>query len=453
VPNQWISRGSRQSRPDLLYALDPLGDQTFFFTSAVSKLPQNAYKYKVGVYPHRSYIWGGPSNDGDGLCEGVAQLFDILQNAPPPNANPLPMLAAPAMDNATLAAVADAYEAALLPNELLEYDLPVELRTLAEKWNRLEIDIIANNGANFDASISLLDADGTVTQLGNIRITFDLSRPDRITWTAAHLNAPQANLQLQSEAIDIINSRRSWLKVWFESGHALVDQRLFTSRLRDARFDYCFTDFAGFNVKAEKPTPLTVPNIGAQTSLFCWVRNRWHRGLPQAGHVSGWLACNDGSMEIADFIHFDQLNGQSELTLIHVKGSKSGAANRLLSVADYEIVVGQAIKNLRFVDLQNTMANFTAFLNQKLMNASWHAGVVDTRANMLAAMNSGGAPPRKRIVVVQPRTRQTALNVARAVGANAKQAMIAKQLDTLLLAARANCQNLGAELVVVVDQT
>jgi hypothetical protein len=62
-------------------------------------------------------------------------------------------------------------------------------------------------------------------------------------------------------------------------------------------------------------------------------------------------------------------------------------------VSDYEIVVGQAIKNLRFLDLQNTINNFTAFLNQKLMNASWLNGEPDTRANMLAAMNAGGTFP------------------------------------------------------------
>jgi hypothetical protein len=158
-------------------------------------------------------------------------------------------------------------------------------------------------------------------------------------------------------------------------------------------------------------------------------------------------------MEIADFIHFDQANGSPELTLIHVKGSKSAAANRQLSVSDYEIVVGQAIKNLRFLDLQNTMANFTNFLSHKLLDASWRAGVADIRANMLTAMKIAGPPPKRRIVIVQPRVRQTALTAARAVGASTKQAMVAKQLDTLLLAARANCQNLGAEFVVVVDQT
>lgn len=451
VPSQVDNKAI--SGTDLLYALDPLGDQTFFFTSAVSKLPQNAYRYKVGVSPHKSYIWGGPSDDGDAMCEGVARLFDILQNAPPPNANPLPMLASPAMDAATVATVANAYEAALLPSELLDYDLPADLRTLAEKWNRLDFDITANNGSNFDAAISLVNADDTVTPLGTLRVTFDVSKPDKIKWTATRLVAAPGNgQQLQTEAIDIINSRPSWLKVWFESGHTLVDQKFFTGRLRDTPFEFCFCDFNGFRVKVEKPTPLNAGNIGVQTSLFCWVRQRWHRALPNAGAVSGWLACNDGAMEIADFVHFEQVNGHAELTLIHVKGSKSDAATRQLSVSDYEVVVGQAVKNLRFLDLQKTLADFTTALNSKLMNASWNAGAASTRANMIAAMNGVGPPPRRRVVIVQPRVCRSALTAARAAAPTTRQHMIARQLDTLLLAAQANCRNLGAEFSVVADQ-
>jgi hypothetical protein len=450
VPSQADNKAISGS--DLLYALDPLGDQTFFFTSAVSKLANNAFKYKVGVSPHKSYIWAGPSDDGDHLCEGVSQLFDILQNSPAQNANPLPMLAAPALDSITVNQVANAYEAALLPNELLDYDLPAAERALADRWSRLAFDITAHNNANFDASIALENADGTSTPLGSIRIAFDLAKPGRISWTATSIVAPQANQQLQDDAIAIINGRREWFKVWFESGHTLLDQKFFTGRMRDAQFSFCFADFTQFAVKKEKPASLAVVNIGAGDSLFCWVRRRWHRALPLAGNVSGWLACNDGAMEIADFIHFDQIGPESELTLIHVKGSKSANANRQLSVSDYEVVVGQAIKNLRFLDLQNTLANFTVALNQRLLNASWRAGVANTRANMIAAMNGAATPPRRRVVVVQPRVRQTALNAARAAAPNTRQSMISRQLDTLLLSARASCQNLGAEFVVIADQ-
>lgn len=450
VPSQADNKAISGS--DLLYAIDPLGDQTFFFTSAVSRLPNNAFKYKIGVSPHKSYIWAGPSDDGDQLCEGVAQLFDILQNAPAQNANPLPMLAAPALDSVTINQISNAYEAAILPSQLLDYDLPAGERALADRWSRLAFEIIANNHTDFDASINLENVDGTSVPLGNIRVRFDLSRPDRITWTATSIAPPPPNQQEQNEAIHIINSRREWLKVWFETGHTLVDQKFFRGRMRDAQFDYCFADFSNFAVKKEKPSPLTVANIGPGDSLFSWVRLRWHRALPLAGSISGWLACNDGAMEIADFIHFDQAGQDYELTLIHVKGSKKGDANRDLSVTDYEVVVGQAIKNLRFLDLQNTLANFTMALNQRLFNASWNAGLADTRANMIAAMNRAVTPPRRRVVIVQPRVRQAALNAARAAPPTTRQSLISRQLDTLLLSAKANCQNLGAEFVVIADQ-
>lgn len=440
---------------DLLYALDPLGDQSFFFTSAVSRLPQNAFQYNVGVSPYRSYIWAGPSEDATTLCQGVAQLFAILANAPAPNPSPLQPLAAPATSAGTVAAVAGPYEAALLPNELLDYDLPAAERAIAERWSRLVLDIVATNNADFDAELSLVEGDGTVLDLGQIHVAFDLTRPTRITWTATTLVAPAvANQQTHDDAVEIVNERRDWLKVWFESGHTLADQKFFVARLTDRQFRYTFANFANCNIKREKPSPLAAATINAQNSLFRWTKRRWRRDLPQAGNVSGWLVCNDGAMEIADFIHYEVVKGEAELTLIHVKAAKvkGAVAGRGLSVSDYEIVVGQAIKNLRFLDLQNTMNNFTAFLNQKLMNASWLNGVLDTRANMLAAMNAGGNFPRRRVVIVQPRVRQTALNQARAAPANSQQSIIAKQLDTLLLAAQASCQSVGAEFAVIADQ-
>ncbi len=99
----------------------------------------------------------------------------------------------------------------------------------------------------------------------------------------------------------------------------------------------------------------------------------------------------------------------------------------------------------------NTVNELCQFLNSKLLNAVWNAGVNGTRAAMVAAMQAGGANIHRRVVIVQPRTTQTALTTARA-GANGKNKRIAQQLDTLLLGARANCQSLGADFVVIGDQ-
>ena len=84
-------------------------------------------------------------------------------------------------------------------------------------------------------------------------------------------------------------------------------------------------------------------------SLFGLVVRHWPN-LEERGEQTGWLVCDDGAMESADFIHLDEASEVPELTLIHVKGSGSKVEERGISVSDYEVVVGQAVKNLRHLD-------------------------------------------------------------------------------------------------------
>ncbi|MBL9081853.1 MAG: hypothetical protein JNK76_08620 [Planctomycetales bacterium] len=102
------------------------------------------------------------------------------------------------------------------------------------------------------------------------------------------------------------------------------------ARLREQAFPMTWADFAGFNVRKEKPLPIpaTQHNIGAQDLLFCWVRSRWWPAPNPLMPPTGWLACNDGSREISDFIHFDSPGGQATLSLIHVKATKNSDPGR-----------------------------------------------------------------------------------------------------------------------------
>jgi len=65
--------------------------------------------------------------------------------------------------------------------------------------------------------------------------------------------------------------------------------------------------------------------------------------------AGGWLASNDGALEVADFIHLSD-GGLPTLTPVHAKAAANNAANRALAVSPYELVVSQAIKNLRHAD-------------------------------------------------------------------------------------------------------
>nr|MEC9418214.1 hypothetical protein [Pseudomonadota bacterium] len=145
-----------------------------------------------------------------------------------------------------------------------------------------------------------------------------------------------------------------------------------------------------------------------------------------------------------------------ELTLIHVKGSGSDNSNRGLSVSDYEVVVGQAVKNLRHIDRGLLREKLPANANGALQNAVWHEGQrQENRDALLAMLDELGSNMKTTVVVFQPRARRSVLNSIRERmddgDLNRSDVRRMQQLDALLLGARADCFSLGAEFCVIAD--
>lgn len=82
------------------------------------------------------------------------------------------------------------------------------------------------------------------------------------------------------------------------------------------------------------------------------------------------MTCDDGAMELADFIHFDDNRSEPYLSLIHVKASKNNAKNRQISIPDYEIVVSQAVKSIRHLSSDNIFNGLIAGMNRKIASAT-----------------------------------------------------------------------------------
>src|SRR5262249_47459496 len=148
----------------------------------------------------------------------------------------------------------------------------------------------------------------------------------------------------------------------------------------------------GYDVSKEKFWSGVIPSnsheiIGTEDSLFSWVKNKWRSPDAPPSAESGWLACDDGSMEIADFIHLDDQSNPPVLSLIHVKGAKSCERVRDISVSAYEVVVGQAVKNVRFLDRILLEEGLKAGLEHKIGKLVWRNGDLMTREDMLKALS------------------------------------------------------------------
>ncbi|MGA2531424.1 MAG: hypothetical protein ABSG19_00165 [Candidatus Aminicenantales bacterium] len=449
---------------DLRNALDPLGDQSYYFTAARCITKMGKRVTPVGVTPRQSRVWIGPSRSWDDFRDYVSGVFDCLKAVEKKRQSddaPIPILAAPVSG---LEDVRDAFDIGVIAPEVAAEDSDEETLKMYERWAyEARFDVVSAKGANLVADIWLGQ-----TRLGSLDMQVDLSNPADVRYEITpKFNDGQEDLL--KEFIDLCKNRR-WFQIRYESGHTLSNGMLYSSRLRDFRFDnWRFPDFTGFDICKEKPPEkkkggkkFSPDAVGSGDSLFCWVVNNWP-DLEGTGKRRGWLACDDGAMEIADFIHLDTSMSPPLLSLIHVKGSHGSGPGRSVSVSDYEVVTAQAQKNLRSLDKMILGAGLAQGLNKEIGKLVWLDGKRQTgRTGFLAALREVGENLSRRVVILQPRLSRDVLESVRAEkkGTAGKKsnkpsggAIRLMQLETMLVGAQNACRTLGADFWVVADGT
>lgn len=433
---------------DLQYALDPLGDQSFFYTAARCKLPSDIFDDPIGTSPRKSALWAGISKDWSDFINSTNLLLTLLEEVKKPNYNPLPVLATSINSTDELKSIGKSYDAAIIPTILLaEIDVDPDERKRAERWSNLIFDITPkNNSLNFKAKVSLFE-NGNDTVIGTFSFTFeDFNKLPQVDWKIEGKIHKAEKQKIFNDVLDMFKNDKDWLKVWYDSGHVVAEREVFLPRFRDIPFGrYEGKNLTGFNIKREKPSGPIEKNIGKENSLFCYT---------QRTLTKGWLTSDDGSMEMADFIHLNNSSGTPTLSLIHVKASKKDNPKRGLSVSDYEVVVSQAVKNIRYLNRENLLNGLKAGLKKKIQKATWKNGTKHDggRKEMLEEIEKYGTNINFRVVVFQPRVRISEIENVRKNKRN-KSYKILQQLDTLLLGASLDCQSAGAEFITWIDSS
>jgi hypothetical protein len=444
---------------DLRDALDPLGDQTYYFTAVRAVNNVGPRQITVGLSPGKARVWTGVSRDWREFTDTLNGIFTVLdrtEQARRTDLTPIPILASRATTGLD---ARNAFDLSVVaPETLADETGDPDVLEAVEQWAyNGRFSVVASNGADLTANVSL-----SGEELGTIDLKVDLSNMDRVSCEVT----PHPYLgseDLMKEAAGICGNRH-YVQVRYESGHVLSDGMLYSPRFRDVRFGgWRWIDLTGIDVCKEKPVkigsdkPVFDPEaVGLQNSLFCWAWNHWP-DLTGQGERRGWMACDDGSMEIADFIHFDDTLDIPLLTVVHVKGAHSSALDRGISVSDYEVVTSQAVKNLRYLDRMLLADGLEKGLKKVVGSIVWHSGVKqDNRRGMLAALRGAGENYSRRVVVLQPRVLKSEFDGARAeLDARRETGRTARlrQLETLLAGADQNCRAAGADLLVLGDGT
>ncbi|MDO8107066.1 hypothetical protein Q6348_07625 [Isoptericola sp. b441] len=424
------------SGPGLQDALNPLTDSSFALGAGRAELALDSEqpddRSPVGCSPMKSTVWVKQSADFHEFLSLARSILRLVADAVArgPTTSPLPWLATRLSD---LSGIERAYALVASPAD----------------------DVVGGTGASSGARAAasvLDDAELHVRPLGPATPDFlvDVGLHGRVGGTLrCSVSIRDAKVHLafgfEGEPPDITIVRpvldaleyTELLTVYYESGHALTSDAVWSSSLAESRFPaWEWMEFDGFNITREKPgsgQPDDVHSLTGspgETSLFTWVV----RALD-----SGYLTCDDGPGEVADFVH---LANDETLSLIHVKAASSDRSGRGIAVQRFEVVVGQAVKNIAYLDPDKLIE---ALNRPRIAQpACWLDGArVPGRSEMLEFLGARSAHAPKRIIVVQPHVTMRAHEAAWM-----SSAMPVRLLDTLLNAARGSITGVGAEFHV-----
>lgn len=423
----------------LEYALDPLGDQSFHYSamrSSVGIRLDGKKDASIGASPRSSRIWVNRPPNWTSFVGRLEMLIDRIA-APPPPSGRFSMLAQSLSD---LGGVTGAYEVGFVPPEMFTDATDPEPVEEMEAWAfETEFEILGARAADCDVKVVHKGVD-----LGDVAVRPSMTE-GRVAidanWTQVRDGTPTEHEQCISHLRDV-----HWTKIRYASGHVLSQAGCYTSAYRDQRFDWRFVDLADYVVTKEKPT------VGVGQTLAARIGSKAHGAIDDSlfGYVfdllggEGWLASDDGSMEIADFIH---IADDDRVTLVHVKAASSASVGRQTSASKYEVVVGQAIKNLRHLDRTTLAASLTRNQDNQIGSAVWNAGATQPDRTGLIRRASQLSPGySRRVVILHPQLTRAELNACNAGTATADRLLRMKQLHTLMLGARLSAGAVGASL-------
>lgn len=435
--------------PALEDALDPLGDQSYFYSAVRStvtmsqtdrllrKKPQT--ESPVGAAPSSSRIWLNRPSSWLSFCSDLEAILDRALSPPAPARPPFKALA---QRLEGLDGIEDAYDAAMVPFALLS-DSDEEERDLAQIWAYdCRFEVMPTIGASLDLDIWV---EGIFIGRAKLTISYIEKIKIEIKWPSPPAEGESRRVEFEKAV------SKDWLKIYYKDGVTLVGTDAYKMAWRDQPFEWDFHDLTGYEVGEEKPARYNEKTLAEcigtakedgtlDNSLFGYVVRK--------AFTTGWLASDDGSMELADFIHIDPK--AQMVSLIHAKASKSNEDHRHVSVAQYEVVVGQAIKNLRHLDRTLLSDALETGKGKKIAGAVWHEGKPQPdRSGMIKAARDLGENYQKRVIIFQPQLTRREWNDCWGPKKTAKgdRLIRMKQLDTLMHAARLSARSTGGDLI------
>jgi hypothetical protein len=427
-------------------SLNALEDSSFAMSAARSKLPQGktltALLDIVGTSPRKGTMWNRQAEDFTEFMRAAVEALELIEETIASHGfldRPFPILAVQSYD---LSEVRGAYDIlALTPDDLpTSTDVSDEMMDAAEILQRATFNVIGSSAsADFKLDVGLDGSIGgrlqAVVRMKSKRVAFKFG-PDGSPTNPGPVRAVQ-------DALDY----GELFAVYYDSGHVVGPHGIGQRSVNAVPFpNWRFLDFAGFDIASEKPSRVpaeihALSGTAGDTSLFGWTAH--HYG-------SGWLICDDGPGEVADFVHISE---DGTLSFIHVKGADRASIQRSVAVSPFEVVAGQAVKNSRLL-IEPDLLRETLSIPHDPERAAWTDGKrVPDRSEFLTMMDGLMPDDKKRVIIIQPHVSSQMYQRIRGndtqTGGSDRELFRLRTLETLLHSARAAVVALGADLHVI----
>lgn len=425
--------------------LDPLIDQSYMMSAVRTELWGTDSKSSVGINPFKSSIWRGPCKDWATFENRVLDILDRLSINSVESDSPIGILSYPISQPDDLKHPYDF--------SLVDYDfLPEEDgQHRKDLLNKLQYDFHVELEDSFiesDISLSIFYSGRKVgyicveVKVNDYKVDFHIKR--EISIVKSHF-----------EQYRRVFNYPELVKCWFESGHAVVNGMVFRTGYQDVEYNkFLWADFEQYDITKEKPgTSAQKPSlkdIGKEKSLFCWVQNCWNGNWLTGSEFNttekpkGWLYCDDGAGEKADFIHYVKHGTLHLISLIHVKASKSSEPTRRMSVGAHDVVLNQAVKNLRYTARKNLVEDLKARHDKATHKGCWKNGKAAKPEDFFDVLLElkDNKHVKTRVIVVQPHTQES-------VYKKNSGSKIKTQLDVLLVSAENAIRSSGADFHII----
>ncbi|NPE50419.1 hypothetical protein E0I03_04320 [Dickeya dadantii] len=424
--------------------LNPLEDQSFTMSAVRTSL--DGTNTTIGLNPYKSSLWRGPCKDWKTFENRVIEIIDTIDKNIDELENPISILAIPV---AEIKGVNNVYDLSFLDPEFNSNGLSENkidrLRIIHSEYTFKILDTLNSPEIN-------LEVFKHQSSIGDIKISPKIIDYD-VEFEVAETH-PKKGKKQEIEYFSNTFKYPELIKCWYESGHAIVNSRVFKTEYRDVSYNnFIWTNFEGFDISKEKPEldgKVALNKIGHQKSLFCWMKHHWcglwdsHENFLTTDRPSGWLLCDDGAGEKADFIHIVEHKDKIYISLIHIKAANSSSSDRRISVGAHDIVLNQAIKNLRYISRKKLVTDLKERAENAVTKYCWNDNKVSDHNSFLDAIESleGNSKIKFRVVIVQPHTMKSYYN--RNIQSN-----IRKQLDILLVSAESAIRASGAEFYII----